>query len=168
MAAAVVDSLKLGQGPSTDFLAVSFSPLDEIAHGTGPHSHEVQDILARLDGDLGEFFAHLDAKVGRGKYVVAFSADHGVAPIPEQAQRDGLGGGRVSTTEIRRRVTQITGESIGDANSVAASSEGDLSFTAAANEKLRKKPAGLEAIIREILAVPGGARVFRAAELRPW
>jgi len=167
MAAAAVDTLKLGQGASTDFLAISFSAVDEIGHGTGPRSHEVQDILVRLDRDLGEFFAHLDAKVGRGKYVVAFSADHGVAPIPEQAQRDGLGGGRVSTTEIRRRVAQITGESIGDANSVAAFSEGNLSLTAAANEKLRKKPEALEAIVREISAVPGVARVFRPEELLP-
>jgi predicted AlkP superfamily pyrophosphatase or phosphodiesterase len=167
MAAAAVDSLKLGQGASTDFLAVSFSALDEIGHGTGPHSHEVQDILLRLDRELGELFAQLDAKVGRGKYVVAFSADHGVAPIPEQSQRDGLGGGRVSTAEIRRRVTQITGESIGDANSIAAFSEGNLSFTSAANEKFRKKPEALEAIVREISAVTGVARVFRAEELRP-
>jgi predicted AlkP superfamily pyrophosphatase or phosphodiesterase len=167
MAAAAVDSLKLGQGASTDFLGVSFSALDEIGHGVGPHSREVQDVLARLDRSLGEFFAHLDAKVGRGNYVVAFSADHGVAPIPEQAQRDGLGGGRVSTAAIRKQVNQLTGDSIGDANAVGAMIDGDISFTAAAYEKLRKKPEALDAIIREISAVPGVARVFRPEELHP-
>lgn len=167
MASAAVDSLKLGQRASTDFLAVSFSALDEIGHGTGPHSREVQDVLAQLDRDLGELFSHLDAKVGRGNYVVAFSADHGVAPIPEQAQRDGLGGGRVSATAIRRQINQLTGESIGDANAVGAMTDGDISFTAAAYEKLRKKPEALEAIVREITATPGVARVFRPEELHP-
>jgi arylsulfatase A-like enzyme len=167
MAAAAVDSLKLGQGASTDFLGVSFSALDEIGHDVGPHSREVQDVLARLDRDLGEFFAHLDAKVGRGNYVVAFSADHGVAPIPEQAQRDGLGGGRVSVAAIRRAINQLTGDSIGDANAVAAMIDGDISFTAAAYEKLRKKPDALDAIVRAISATPGVARVFRPEELRP-
>ncbi len=167
MAAAAVDALKLGQGASTDFLAVSFSALDEIGHPMGPHSHEVQDILAHLDRDLGELFAHLDAKVGRGNYVVAFSADHGVAPIPEQSVRDGLGGGRVSSGAIRRRINQLTGDSIGDASAVAAMIDGDISFTAAANEKLRKKPEALDAIVREIEATPGVSRVFRPEELRP-
>jgi arylsulfatase A-like enzyme len=167
MASAAVDSLKLGQGASTDFLAISFSALDEIGHGTGPHSREVQDILAHLDQDLGELFAHLDAKVGKGNYVVAFSADHGVAPIPEQAQRDGLGGGRVSTAAIRRAINQLTGESIGDANAVGAFNDGDLSFTASASEKLRKKPEALAAIVCAIEATPGIARVFRPEELYP-
>ena len=167
MAAAAVDSLKLGQGNSTDFLGVSFSALDEIGHYVGPHSREVQDVLVRLDRDLGELFAHLDAKVGRGKYLVAFSADHGVAPIPEQAQRDGLGGGRVSAADIRRQVNLITSESIGDANAVAAMTDQDLSFTPAAYEKLRKKPEALAAIVRTIAAIPGVARVFRPEELHP-
>jgi predicted AlkP superfamily pyrophosphatase or phosphodiesterase len=167
MAGAAVDSLKLGQTASTDFLAVSFSALDEIGHGTGPHSREVQDILANLDRDLGELFTHLDAKVGRGNYVVAFSADHGVAPIPEQAQRDGLGGGRVSTAAIRRAINQLTGESIGDANAVGAFTDEDLSFTTAAYEKLRKKPEALDAILRVIESTPGVSRVFRPEELHP-
>jgi predicted AlkP superfamily pyrophosphatase or phosphodiesterase len=167
MASAAVDSLKLGQTASTDFLGVSFSALDEIGHGVGPHSREVQDVLVRLDRDLGELFAHLDAKVGRGNYVVAFSADHGVAPVPEQAVRDGLGGGRVSTAAIRQKINQLTGESIGDASAVAAFSEGNLSFTPSAYEKLRKKPAALGAIVKEIAATPGVARVFRADELCP-
>jgi arylsulfatase A-like enzyme len=167
MAAAAVDYLKLGQGASTDFLAVSFSALDHVGHGLGPHSHEVQDVLVRLDKDLGELFAHLDAKVGRGNYVVAFSADHGVAPMPEQAQSDGLGGGRLSTRAIRQRINQLTGESVGDASAVAAMTDGDLSFTAAAYEKLRKKPEALEAIIRELTNTPGVARVFRPEELYP-
>ena len=49
VAEAALDALKLGQGPGTDYLAISFSALDLVGHSYGPRSHEVQDVLARLD-----------------------------------------------------------------------------------------------------------------------
>jgi arylsulfatase A-like enzyme len=56
----------------------------------------VQDIVIRLDRTIGRLLDHLDATVGRGNYVVAFTSDHGVAPIPEQTP----GGGRQASKEI--------------------------------------------------------------------
>ena len=44
--------LRLGKGPGTDYLGVSFSSVDYVAHAFGPRSWEVQDELARLDRDL--------------------------------------------------------------------------------------------------------------------
>lgn len=52
-AEAAVDEFKLGQGPGTDYLAISFSALDIVGHDFGPRSHEIQDVLARLDLTLG-------------------------------------------------------------------------------------------------------------------
>jgi hypothetical protein len=37
-----------------------------------------------MDIALGDFFAFLDKKVGKGNYIIALSADHGFAEIPEQ------------------------------------------------------------------------------------
>ena len=54
LAAAIVDGLKLGKGPATDYLAVSFSTLDIVGHDFGPRSHEVQDVLRRLDDTIGD------------------------------------------------------------------------------------------------------------------
>lgn len=167
MAEAAVDSMKLGQGKSTDFLAVSFSALDKVGHALGPHSHEVQDVLARLDGDLGELFADLDAKVGRANYVVAFSADHGVAPVPELAQKNQLGGGRVSNAAIRRRVNQICAQWITGGNAVASIDGNNLSFVPGAYEKLREQSGAVDAIIHEIESTPGVLRVFRSEQLYP-
>src|SRR6266404_3284250 len=73
-----VDQLGLGRSGGTDFLAVGYSTLDHIGHAFGPRSWEVQDTLVQLDKDLAELFAHLDAKVGRGNYVVARSASSDV------------------------------------------------------------------------------------------
>ena len=52
----------------------------------GPESREIEDVLRQLDVTLGTLIAHLDAKVGRANYVLALSADHGVAPIPIAAR----------------------------------------------------------------------------------
>jgi hypothetical protein len=81
MATALVDSFSLGQRDATDFLGISFSVLDDVGHNFGPDSREIEDVLRQLDVTLGVLIDRLDARVGRGKYVLALSADHGVAPI---------------------------------------------------------------------------------------
>ena len=48
-----IDTMKLGRGPVTDFLAISFSSLDKVGHDFGPDSHETQDVLVHLDPQLG-------------------------------------------------------------------------------------------------------------------
>ncbi len=104
MAEAAVDSLGLGKSGATDYLGVSYSAVDYVGHTFGPRSREIQDILVRLDKDLGELFAHLDQKVGRGNYVVALSADHGVAPIPGDMQKTGVDAGFVSVPDLKDRI----------------------------------------------------------------
>src|SRR5271167_3233195 len=71
LALAAVDSLGLGKSGATDYLGVSYSSVDSVGHAFGPRSREIQDMLVRLDKDLGELFTHLDQKVGRANYVVA-------------------------------------------------------------------------------------------------
>src|SRR5258707_1420428 len=88
----------------SDFLAVGYSSVDYVGHEFGPCSREIQDILVRLDKDLGNLFAHLDQKVGRGNYVVALSADHGVVPIPEDMQKTGADSGALHLPEVQDRV----------------------------------------------------------------
>ena len=99
MAEAAVDQMGLGTEDRTDFLGVSFSSLDSVGHTYGPRSHEIQDMLVRLDITLGKLLDYLDKKVGAGNYVVALSADHGVADLPEQNPA----GGRQPAQAIRAR-----------------------------------------------------------------
>ncbi|MDD5563559.1 MAG: alkaline phosphatase family protein [Thermoanaerobaculaceae bacterium] len=90
-------ALGLGRRSSPDLLAVSFSAQDLVSHNYGPESEENLDVLRRLDLLLGRMLDTLDRRVGKGRYVVAFSADHGFSPIPEfQKQSDrASGGGRL-------------------------------------------------------------------------
>jgi predicted AlkP superfamily pyrophosphatase or phosphodiesterase len=50
MALALVDAFALGRRDVTDFLGVSFSSLDSVAHAFGPESREVEDMVRRRPG----------------------------------------------------------------------------------------------------------------------
>ncbi len=79
--------LQLGRRSSPDLLAVSFSAQDLVSHNYGPESEENLDVLRRLDFLVGGLLDALDKRVGRSRYVLAFSADHGFSPIPEYRKR---------------------------------------------------------------------------------
>jgi predicted AlkP superfamily pyrophosphatase or phosphodiesterase len=82
LAKAAITGEQLGADNITDFLAVSYSSPDYIGHAFGPNSIEEEDNFLRLDKELGKFLDFLDAKVGKGQYLVFLSADHGVAHVP--------------------------------------------------------------------------------------
>lgn len=79
LAEAAVEGEKLGSDDVVDMLAVNLASTDYAGHKFGPNSIEVEDVYLRLDQDLAQFFNYLDAKVGKGKYTVFLSADHGGA-----------------------------------------------------------------------------------------
>ena len=75
--------LGIGDGGSrTDLLAISLSTLDAIGHRWGPDSRELHDHILRLDQMLGRLLDSLDSRVGKGRYVVALTGDHGMTPFP--------------------------------------------------------------------------------------
>ena len=80
----------LGSRPSSDLLAVSLSATDYVGHSFGPESLEAEDNLARLDRELAAFIAYLDERVGRDRYMLVLTADHGLAATPEYAATLGL------------------------------------------------------------------------------
>ncbi len=81
----IVENEKLGSGPVTDLLSISFSSPDILGHKVGPDSAEHKAILIALDRTLADFFQYLDAKVGKGNWVAALTADHGIAPMSDYA-----------------------------------------------------------------------------------
>jgi hypothetical protein len=95
LAERAVEAEKLGQRGVTDLLAVSFSSNDAVGHALGPDSPEVHDISLRTDQLLGKLFQFLDSKLDMQNVVVVFTADHGVAPIPEVNQARKMPGGRM-------------------------------------------------------------------------
>ena len=97
-----IDAEKLGDSDVPDLLCVSFTSNDAIGHVWGPDSQEVFDMTLRSDLIVKELLNHLDAKVGKGRYLLALTADHGICPIPEVARAREQDAGRVPLETLRR------------------------------------------------------------------
>ena len=163
-ATAAIDEFKLGQTPGIDYLAVSFSMLDAVGHAFGPRSHEVQDTLVRLDKTIGDLLAALDAKVGAGRYVVALTGDHGVAPIPEQMKAMGVEAGRVDLRAVTASVEDVLVKRWGAAKDgskyVAHVAYTDLYFAPGVVDRLKAEPATMKEVIDTMERVEGVLRVI--------
>lgn len=94
-AQAAIENEQLGADATTDLLSVSFSANDRVGHSVGPDAPEVREISIQSDRTLGRFFDYLDKKIGPENYVVVFTADHGVAPLPEVMAKRRMPGGRM-------------------------------------------------------------------------
>jgi predicted AlkP superfamily pyrophosphatase or phosphodiesterase len=90
----------LGQRDTTDLLVVVLSQIDNIGHWYGPWSLEQLDDLWRLDAELGAFFDFLDETVGRGRWVLALSADHSAPAAPEARRERGERAERVTGAQV--------------------------------------------------------------------
>lgn len=160
-----VDSLGLGKGGGIDYLGVSYSSPDYVGHAFGPRSREIQDILVRLDQDLGELFASLDRKVGRGNYVVALSADHGVVPVPEDMQKTGADAGVLHLPDVQEKIEKALEPLNFPKPSVARITGSDIYFGTGVYEKLKGDKAAMTAVLEAIKSTPGVAGVYRAEQL---
>lgn len=89
LAELVIEEEQLGQRGATDILTIALSATDVVGHSYGPRSAEGVDALVKLDGWLGEFLADLEEKVGAENLLIALSADHGVAELPEYMTEKG-------------------------------------------------------------------------------
>lgn len=166
MAAHVVDRLELGQDDTPDFLGISFSALDYVGHDFGPDSHEVQDLLARLDRTLDTLLTHLDTRVGRDNYVVALSADHGVSPVPERVTMAGLDAGRIDRKAATDRLEGLLTAAFGEGRYVDRFEYTDLYFAPGVMDRLESNPAVLRDVVRALESTRGIWRVFNGEDLR--
>jgi predicted AlkP superfamily pyrophosphatase or phosphodiesterase len=100
----------LGKGDATDLLCISFSSNDFVGHCWGPDSQEVLDITLRSDAMMQELLQFLDAKVGKGNYTIALSADHGVCPLPEWTAKQGGKAARVDPALLTSQAEMFLNE----------------------------------------------------------
>ena len=99
LALRAIQELELGQRGSRDYLALALSQVDRVGHDYGPLSREQLDNLIRLDRSLEALMELLDAEVGPDRWMMAFTADHGVLELPEAREELGLFGRRITPEE---------------------------------------------------------------------
>jgi predicted AlkP superfamily pyrophosphatase or phosphodiesterase len=113
-----VEAEQLGGDCTPDVLAINLATVDYAGHAWGPYSPELLDLVVRTDGALADFFNFLDGRVEGGlkSVVIVLTADHGVAPVPEDAASlaFGLSAGRVSPAAVVKQVRQALTERFGE------------------------------------------------------
>ena len=90
----LIEAEGVGQDDVTDYLSISFSGVDAVNHFFGPASLESEDVLLQLDRTLADLFKFIDERVGLNNTLIVFSADHGMAEMPEYASELGYEAGR--------------------------------------------------------------------------
>lgn len=169
LAARAVEALALGGDDEPDLLALSFSACDVVGHMYGPASHEVTSVLLAADAALEQLFRTLDERVGRGRWVAALSADHGVLELPESLAERGVDARRVSSSDMGRALEEIRpriAEEFGADFHLRFSSEGVLldreAMAAAGVDAKAVRRAYAEQVLER---VPWLARAYTADEL---
>jgi arylsulfatase A-like enzyme len=134
-----------------------------VGHDFGPRSREVEDVLIGLDATLGTLLAHFDRVVGPDRYVLALTADHGVAVIPEQN-----GAGRIANEDLGAVAEQALVAQWGppaDGAYVAASLGSQIYFANGVFDRLCASAAAMDAVEGALRQVPGVAQVVRRDRL---
>lgn len=101
LAIAAIDGEGLGQGETTDFLAVSFSSTDYIGHRYGTRAPQTVEVYSQLDAQLASLLNALDNAVGKDNYLLFLTADHAAAHNADLMQSHGIPAGRwMETAEL--------------------------------------------------------------------
>ncbi|HWI20930.1 MAG TPA: alkaline phosphatase family protein [Vicinamibacterales bacterium] len=165
LAMAAIDGMKLGRGPATDFIGISFSALDKVGHDFGPDSHESQDVLIHLDQQLGLLMDKLDRDLGKGNYVIGLTSDHGVAPVPERVKAMGFDAGRIDTGGVGRAIDAVLVSELGPGSYRTRVIYNDIYFNEGIYLKLQQNPKAMEAVLDTVRKTPGVWRVYRKEDL---
>lgn len=173
LARLAVEEERLGGGEATDLLAVSLSATDYLGHAYGPDSQEALAALGALDGQLGAFLSFLEARLGRGRLLVALTADHGVTQLPEVAEQLGVSqcrvpGGRVNGAGVAARLAALAREVCGLAVSPEVTTDGDSAFALPAEAwKACRRPRGevAQEVAARLASVPGVVKAWTAPDL---
>ncbi len=170
----------LGADDDTDFLSVSFSGNDYVGHRFGPYSQEVMDVTLRVDRQIAELLDEVEKRVGLQNTLVVFTADHGVAPIPEHAAAINLPGRRLKKEAVLNAITAAIKERYGRTHEtddyiqkfkynnteLEGFINGNIYFNIAALKRDGIDVAEFSRVVGEAaLSVPGAARYFTRAQL---
>ena len=165
-ARAAIAGEELGKDDAPDILSISLSSHDYINHGFSAESRISHDHMLQLDRHLESFFRDLDATVGKDRYLVVLTADHGFMPAPEVSQSQGRDAGRLSGSQLIARLNAGLAPRFGQGRWVLALSAQALVL----NHPLAKeRNVDLAALLEEtrslLLAEPAVAAAYTRREI---
>ncbi len=104
LAKAIIEEESLGEDEHPDLLSISLSATDRIGHAFGHNSREAEDNLHRLDRLLSEIIAELEERLGRERFLLVLSSDHGMRPIPESVPGADPQASRIFSSALTREL----------------------------------------------------------------
>jgi len=114
-ALAAIDHEQLGRDRIPDLLVISLSAHDYIAHAWGHESWEMWDSELRLDASLDKFLDALDREIGKNKWAMIVTSDHGGSPLPDR-----VGGGRYTFEQLQAAANQAASAVLGAGTWIAS------------------------------------------------
>lgn len=157
---------KLGTGAKIDLLAISYSGNDTVGHEYGPDSEEVHDMALRVDGLIGDLLRAAEAQAGPGNVLAVLSADHGVAPVPEENAKRKMPGGRVDMAQVRTMLEQALETKFGGKKWLSYAAGSAIYLNPATLETSRASAADVENVAANALrAFPRVFRVYTREQL---
>jgi hypothetical protein len=166
LAEAALEHERLGQRGVTDLFSVSFSSNDSVGHTYGPDSPQVRDIAVRTDRVIGRLLDRVDALVGLRHTIVAFTTDHGVAPVPEVAQQHALPGGRLTSKELFDPIEAALAERYGPGKWILGTAGSSPYFNHRLMAQMKIDQAEARRVAAQAaMAVPHVARVYTREQL---
>lgn len=161
-----IEAEQLGRDDHPDLLSVSLSTTDYVGHSAGPDSEEIRDLNRNTDRSLARFFQYLEKAIGLGGTLIVFTADHGVAPLPEIQSQRRMPGGRLPSSTLRKTLEAALRAKFGDGNWVEGASEGAFWLNRETIRSRGLRQADVEEAAAETLAaVPQVFRVFTASRI---
>ncbi len=110
-----IDADGLGRHDVPDVLVLNLATNDYVGHAWGPNSPEVMDLWAITDKRLSRLFNKLDKAVPGGidNVAIVVTADHGIAPILADAQKDRIDSNRLNGGDVVKAVDAALGAKYG-------------------------------------------------------
>ena len=165
-ARAAIAGEALGQDEVPDILSVSLSTHDYVNHAYGPESRLSHDHVLQLDRLLEAFFRDLDRLVGKDRYLLVLTADHGFMPSPEYSKSVGRDAGRQNIPRTLAAVNAALAQKFGEAKLARAYSASGILLDNAAIAQKKLDPAAVQNEVRRaVLAEAGVAAAFTRTEL---
>jgi predicted AlkP superfamily pyrophosphatase or phosphodiesterase len=156
----------LGTHEGTDVLALSLSSNDYVGHALGPDSPEVRDMSLRTDQLIGKLLDFIDSKIGAGNTLVVFTADHGVAPVPEVNQARKMPGGRLDSAVMSQTIGNVLSTRFGKGDWFLADGYGFFYLNYDTAKKNNADLADVRRLAVEIArGLPHIARAYSSDEL---
>jgi predicted AlkP superfamily pyrophosphatase or phosphodiesterase len=161
----VIEKENLGMHTDPDLISINFSATESVSNFFGPNSQESQDMVMRLDQTVAALIQFVDQRIGLANCLVVFTADHGVAPIPELLRERGFDSGRIDSLAFRTQLNSSLEARLGKGDWVEDFEPPNLYLNLNSIDREKFRQPDVEALAGKMAhSITGVGEVYTAAQ----